>query len=919
MTAIDATSAVLPGVNVDVAGPLNQSAVTDTQGEAHFLNLPVGTYTVKATLAGFLDYVNNNVPVGAGAGVPLRVTMRVAGVAEQVEVTAESPVIDTKKQTTATNVGLEELQNVPNARDPWVVMQTVPSIIVDRVNVGGSESGQQSNYGAKGALGSDNTWNLDGIPITDMAATGASPTYFDFDMFQEMQVTTGGADVVNPTAGVQLNFVLKQGTNTPHGSTRIYYENEDLQSNNVPDDIKAVVGGAGGKGNRTDKYKDYGVELGGPIVKDRLWVWGSAGKTDVTIRTLTNVLDRTILKNYAFKAQGQVNPSVRASYTFFEGDKVKNGRGASATRPQETTWNQSGPSYVNKFEGNFVVGQNLFVTARGAHSPMGFALHPIGGLDTQVYRDVGRVWHNSYIDFSTDRPQDSVLADANWFRGRHEIKFGFSWKKASVDSVTRWPGYGWYSLHRSTYATTGSILTVILRPREAITEGKYTSGYIGDTISLDRTTISLALRYDHQVASALEAVQPALFGAPNIMPRVTVPAVPDGITYNFASPRVGVIYALNESRKSQVRGSYALFSSQLGSADAGFVSAASYAYLYYLSTDANRNGWTDPNELGLLIGASGFDPTNPTGTVAFNKAHPDLVSPRTHELVFGYDQELMPNVGFSTSVTWRRFNKMTWQPLIGVTRNDYLLDGVVVGNVQPIGSFSQQFFAVNPAKIPVGAGRFLANREGYHQRFLGWEAQIVKRMSNRWMGRLGFSTNDHREYFDDPAVSIQDPTPTPTSPKKDGGLTVRQTSGSGKSGIYLVSPKYQFIANGMYEGPLGINLGANLLVRQGFAEPFYSGLTSTSDEVTPEKDVLVVTDVEKFRLPTVTSFDLRVEKAFKFNRATLAIDFDIFNVFNAATVLGRQYDVNATGIRGVNQVLEIMNPRIARIGARFSF
>ena len=78
---------------------------------------------------------------------------------------------------------------------------------------------------------------MDGIAITDMAALGSTPTYYDFDMFQEMQVTTGGADVTSATPGVQLNMVLKSGSNTPHGSTRIYFENEDLQSNNMPAEL----------------------------------------------------------------------------------------------------------------------------------------------------------------------------------------------------------------------------------------------------------------------------------------------------------------------------------------------------------------------------------------------------------------------------------------------------------------------------------------------------------------------------------------------------------------------------------------------------------------------------------------------------------------------------------------------------------
>jgi TonB-dependent Receptor Plug Domain. len=73
-------------------------------------------------------------------------------------------------------------------------MQTVPTVYMDRVNVGGAESGQQSNYNAKGANEKDNTWSIDGVPITDMGATGSSAFYYDFDSFQEMAVTTGGAD-----------------------------------------------------------------------------------------------------------------------------------------------------------------------------------------------------------------------------------------------------------------------------------------------------------------------------------------------------------------------------------------------------------------------------------------------------------------------------------------------------------------------------------------------------------------------------------------------------------------------------------------------------------------------------------------------------------------------------------------------------
>ena len=217
-TVVDAQGAAVPGVTIEITGPATQTLVTDDQGEAHFLNLPPGNYAVTANLQGFRSYSNQRVPVAAGTGVPLRITMQVAGVAETVQVSAESPVVDPGRQTITTSISYDELQRIPSSRDPWVVLQTVPGIVVDRVNVGGAESGQQSNYIAKGAGVAENTWNIDGIPITDLAATGSSPTYYSFDMFQEMSVTTGGASATNPTAGAQLNMQLKGGANRPSGA-----------------------------------------------------------------------------------------------------------------------------------------------------------------------------------------------------------------------------------------------------------------------------------------------------------------------------------------------------------------------------------------------------------------------------------------------------------------------------------------------------------------------------------------------------------------------------------------------------------------------------------------------------------------------------------------------------------------------------
>jgi hypothetical protein len=83
--------------------------------------------------------------------------------------------------------------------------------------------------------------------------------------------------------------------------------------------------------------------------------------------------------------------------------------------------------------------------------------------------------------------------------------------------------------------------------------------------------------------------------------------------------------------------------------------------------------------------------------------------------------------------------------------------------------------------------------------------------------------------------------------------------------------------------------------------------------------VLVVNDVGEFRLPMVKSLDARLEKTFSFHHANIAADLDVFNVLNAATPLGKTYDLRLSGPTGFNQILEIMNPLIVRLGARVTF
>lgn len=923
----DAQGSVIPGAAVDLSGPVTHSQVSDDRGEVHFLNLPPGTYTVTSTLHGFRTYSNDRVVVASASGTPLRIMMQVGGVSEVVEVTASpEPVVDPARQTLTTSISYEEMQQIPSSRDPWVMLQTVPGVIVDRVNVGSAESGQQSNYVAKGAVTSDNTWNIDGIPLTDLAATGSSPTYYAFDMFQEMSVTTGGASATNPTAGAQLNLQFKSGVDRPNVAAHYLGSLESWQSSNLPDEL-ADLAGDSGKGNRMKEFSDVGFDVGGPLVPGKWWGWGAYGRTDGTLFTLNGDPDRTLLENIAFKTNAQLNGRIRPEFLFFRGNKAKNGRGASPLRARETTWDQKGPTPLIKGQVNVVASNNLFLSGRVGYVGNNFSFTPLGG-DASAYMDADGVRHGNYYRYATDRPDYSTLLDGNWFRGRHEVTFGFNWRHTRDDETLEYPGNGVDSLHDPDFGVTRGMQAWIWRPFFAASDLTTTSFYAGDTMRFGRLTVNAALRFDRSTASMLDSPQDANPGFPSLLPAIVAPAESSMIEYNLLSPRIGASYALDSSGRTLLRASYGLFGSQLGSGTVQNFSAASLAILIYGAVDRNGNNIADSGELTELLGWTGVDPDDPGSGVNFNRVDPNLTSPKTHEIVVGLDRELRPNLAVSAAVTWRRFNDVVWTgldlatqttvyPLVGTTRADYFQEGVVAGSAPGIGSYSVPYYRPVASALPEGNGAEYRNRPGYHQRYLGFEVQATKRLADRWMGRIGFSTGSHREYFDDPSVALQDPTSTTTFPNIDGGAVVTPTSASGKSEIYMLSPRYQINATGLYQPGWGINVAGNLTARDGFGQPYFATQPSTDPSATRKRVLLV--DPDETRLPTVVSLDMRVGKSFALRSSELAIDLDLFNVLNRATVLGRQYDVTTTGATGFNQPLEIMNPRLLRLGVRYRF
>ncbi len=317
--------------------------------------------------------------VRLGGKANLEVTLNGA-VKDVITVTGESPLLDERRVDQGSNVSTVELDRVPTARDPWSLLSQAPGVLVDRVNVGGSESGQQSNFIGVGSGSRDNAFAVDGVILTDMNAVGGSATYFDFGAFDEVQFTVSSADVTVQTSGVLINQITKRGTNEWRGTARYLDTDGSLQSEPKQEN-----------GNKIDSVKEYGADIGGPLLKDHLWIWGAYGVSDIRILAQGGQPDPTKLEDYNLKLNFQTGQSNSGVLHYWTNDKIKIGRGAGPDRAPETTHDQTTPQDIYKIEDTLLASSNLAITGLWSRDTGKFTLAPQGGLEPFAYIDADGV------------------------------------------------------------------------------------------------------------------------------------------------------------------------------------------------------------------------------------------------------------------------------------------------------------------------------------------------------------------------------------------------------------------------------------------------------------------------------------------------------------------------------------------------
>ena len=948
---------VLPGVTVTLTGVgAPQQAVTGPLGDFRFISLSPGTYSVKAELAGYGLATRSGIGVRVAQSADVTMTLN-PSVAESITVTAEAPLLDVRKAGAGIDVTKVELEKIPTSRDPWTVLQQAPGVQVDRINVGGNQSGQQSVYIGKGSDSTQNTWNVDGVAITDMVATGASPTYYDFDSFEEMQVTTGGSDPRIMTPGVQLNMVTKRGTNDFKGGGRYFYTPGSQQASaSVPTEAQSYLVTT----NRINYVRDFGAEAGGPIWRDHLWVWYAGSEQKISNQASSSpasvgAFDNIILRNKNLKLNGQILPSNSAVAFWSLGDKVRNARSLSSTRPFETAFHQSGPTHVEKLEDTQIFGSSLYLTGMWSNVPFGFKLIPNGGIDKSAWRDQQGVWHTSYIYEIFNRPSNQSRLDGSKFFDmgamNHELKFGFGYRHAPDSSFYTWPGptEGYVRNRSSAYCAArgvtipagGQCMSAYeYRAANSQLDQKYKDIYVGDTILAGNLTVQAGLRWDNQATfnpAAVTAANP-LIGTPITVPingtgGFTTAALPPltyagdarKLVWKSISPRIGLTYALGADKKTLLRAGYNRYVNQVGSLISYVSPIGSYSYFNFLGNDANGDHVAQRSELLKIQGWYGLDPANPGSATSVHRVDYGMKAPRSDELILGFERELMTDFSVGVNVSYRKFNDLTESRAEHTqgqgdyfTRADYMVVGQTSGTYQildPNGNVLRTITApvvpVYDLKNPNDTPTFFVyrTRPDYTQSYNGADLTATKRMSNRWMLRGNVSFSDWKEHCGSGAVAD----PTPQIGNCPGGIVTVRSAGSGAFGNVFINSKWTFNVTGLYQLPWDFNLGASVVGRQGYPRPLQEEVGVPSGATT----TVVLQPVGSVRFPNVLEFDLRAAKDFRFfNRVGITLAADLFNVPNKRTILQRETDLSlGTG----DYITEMQSPRVWRFSTRINF
>lgn len=903
---IDSSGASVPGATVTISSPTiisgSITGVTDATGARRFLSLAPGNYSVKTELPGFQSTVRENVPVNVGSTTSLDLSMGVKSMSDEITVSAEAPVVDATSANVSTVLSQELLQKTPGGRDIWSLVEyKVPGLITNRPDVGGSSGGLQASFSARGTPNSQNIQFLNGINVGDPSAIGFTGFYYDYDAFEQIQVSTGANDISVPSSGVFLNMVTKTGTNIWSGKVSGFWEGDSTQGQNVDATLQSY--GFRPDAGAVQKVSDFAGAVGGPLIKDKLRVYASVRdwRVHVNVPGFPEI-ENTDMTSGLLNLTWQMNPKNRVSLYASRQYYNKPNRGAAATNEPLSVFHEDDHFTLAQALWNSVLSQTAFLDGRVSFLDIFFPLFQKGTDQSLSDQTTGFLSRAAQAEQVFGRKRLEASLNLQYFvpqaiGGRHEFRVGADY--THMPTTTAVHRIDDLNLFYRSATGQGTSVQFFNSPVNSASNVDVFALFAQDSYQRNRLTITGGVRFE-----TVEGYLPAQSSPPSRwFPTATrtFAEIRNSPKWTTLSPRLSFAFDASGDGRTAIKLAAGRYHYTLGTGTANTINPNFNVSETYAWNDLNRDLKYQDGERGALQSRAGALVTS---------IDPDLRRPHTDELIFSVEREVGKGLKVSADVSWRRERDLFGNKEVGVpadafqpvTRPENGPDGVA-------GTSDDKTITVyNQSAATIGQNRFLvSNSPQLNQDYKGFQLSLTKRFSDNWQMLASYAYGHTRA-------------------KADAFANPNQLINS--EGPVFFDRPHTFKLSGAYILPRQIELGLNFRTQSGVQ------LTRTATFALNQGTVTVNVDPRgSTKLDMLTTLDARLARTFKIGGARqIEVIVDGYNLANANTVWDARTlstvsnfrpagDPAATPVAKATYLspLSILGPRIFRIGAAFRF
>jgi len=934
----DPSGAAVPNASVKVESAalmVPRTTTTHADGSYLFDLLPPGAYSVTVTASGFQTLEQTGVQISAGFTATVNSKLKVGQVQQTVNVSGES-VVDVQSVQTETTFDQQLLQDIPAGRDPWSTVAQVPGATSSTFDVGGNQSMQQSTMQVHGSTPAEQIFSFNGLDLNWPGANGGyTQFYTNHDSFQEFQVVSDSTPSSVSISGIYMNMVTRSGSNQVHGNLGAYYSTKALEAGTQFPTYKGAEIPAG---SPTVMLRDTTASLGGPIIKDKWWLFGSYRRYDlrsiflaVTDKNGNPIADPNHQTNTDLRSDWQLNSRNRLSFIWLYNEQNRFFRRDSALVSPEASWRQIEPAYILQALWTSQITNNLLLDFRAGYNKEVFPLGPQPGVKPTDFNRTDLVTQTqtgaaqSY--FSNPAWLFKVAAGASWYKGSlagtHNFKFGFEWG----DNYNPYIQYVNQGINAFYNNGAPFQVTAFNTPFTAKSYFHDSSAYVQDAWTVRRRfTLNLGLRFDRFIGFYPEEKSDPNLVFPDLFTPSTVAASGNIVTWNNVSPRLGLAVDVTGRGTSVLRASYGRFYKMEGTGlietvnPIGF-SSQTFTWGPFVAgcTHCDANNDKIPQVSEWKVGK----PSTQTGGAFGAHLDPHLSRPYSDSISVNYEQQVWQDLRLGVGYYFRKKKNLFGTTNLAALPSDYTPvttynDGktAIVNplNNKPLTLYNLDSTLVGESKVLVTNIPALDDNS-YH----GVEFTAVKRLSHRWQVLSGFTIQRQKGAFgrgySDDAYSDNFNDPNSNINRGDNYLNLDST--------------YVFKVDSTYELPWELSTSVNFQHYTGYPiQPIAYLGGDTFDalghtQLNQGAEQVILQPAGGVRLPSVNLLNVRIARDFKVGeRFTIKPLIDLFNITNQQTVISVNgtlpstfNDPNSTYLQPFNTV----NPFIARIGLKVDF